>query len=59
MIIDVEIPHYNNVVQMLSHMQILSEQLVAKGDDYQSQIEELTYTRSDLEHKLMNSDTVI
>lgn len=52
-------PHYNQINQMLSHFTQLSEHLIEKSGDFVRQIQELSVAKSDIEHKLSESESII
>lgn len=56
---DVEIPHYNQISQMLSHFSQLSGHMLSKSEEYLRQVQELNYMKSEFEQKLLESNSVI
>ena len=57
--LDQELPHYNQIKQILSHLTQLTDHVLQKGEEQVKSIGELNYVKSDVEEKLLQSNSII
>jgi ABC-type transporter Mla subunit MlaD len=56
---DNELPHYNQINQMLSNFTKLSEHLIDKSGGLVQTIQDVNSLKADVEHKLSESNSII